>query len=358
MAVAMSGGVDSSVCALCLHEQGYQVTGVFWTGMCSGAGQDEAWADVQMVGKKLGIVVEKLDIGEQKSKLVDYMISYYQDGLTPNVCSWCNRWVKFGFFYNWALERGFDKIATGHYARVKINQDGQAYLYTAVDKKKDQTYFMALAEVDWLRVLLPLGEWHKSQVRDKARAGGLPMADKPESMEVCFMHGLGLGEFLDDFVEEKPGEIVVETEDRIRVVGQHSGLSRYTIGQRQGLQIQPESNQTPVYYVKAKDRVFNRLIVGVKDDLATYTLKVTLVGDKMALMVRERQNLVGWYVRWRHQGRLLPIKEIRAEKDGGCLVELKEAAWAVAPGQIAVFYQKDERMTDDYWCLGGGEIVE
>jgi tRNA-specific 2-thiouridylase len=233
--VGMSGGVDSSLTAALLVEQGYQVTGVYmknWTqdlpGMkCPWA---EDLADAKRVAVQLGIDFRVFDFeNEYRHKVVDYMIAEYKAGRTPNPDIMCNQEVKFKLFLETALEHGADMIATGHYARTK---DGE--LLRAKDESKDQTYFLYRVDAEALRrTVFPLGDYLKSEVRDMAKERGLYTATKKESMGICFVGKVGIRDFLSQFVETVAGPIVDTVTGM--TVGYHDGAIFYTIGQRYGL---------------------------------------------------------------------------------------------------------------------------
>ncbi|MBR3177609.1 tRNA 2-thiouridine(34) synthase MnmA, partial [Candidatus Saccharibacteria bacterium] len=254
--VGMSGGVDSSVTALLLVEQGYKVVGVYmknWSedlpGMkCPWA---EDLADAKRVAVKLGIDFEVWDFEQEyKEKVVEYMLTEFRKGNTPNPDIMCNQEIKFKLFYEKAMAAGADFIATGHYARVK---DGQ--LMRAVDENKDQTYFLyRISEEALAHTLFPIGEMKKPEVKKLAEKHGLHNAYKKESMGVCFVGEVGMKDFLKEYIETEPGEIrEMESE---RVLGYHEGVIFYTIGQRHGLYLSGvtgEVNDGMPYYVVKKD---------------------------------------------------------------------------------------------------------
>ena len=256
--VGMSGGVDSSLTAALLVEQGYEVTGVYmknWTqdlpGMrCPWA---DDLADAKRVAVQLGIDFKVFDFeNEYRHKVVDYIIDEYKLGRTPNPDIMCNQEVKFKLFLDAALEDGADMIATGHYARVSHSDDG-SHLLQAVDTNKDQTYFLYRVTDKALdKTLFPLGEYTKPQVREMAKERGLYTAVKKESQGICFVGQIGIREFLSQYVEQKAGPIIDKQTGKI--LGQHDGAIFYTIGQRHGLDI---GGGLP-YYVVGKDMDKNR----------------------------------------------------------------------------------------------------
>lgn len=345
--VGMSGGVDSSVAAALLKEQGYDVTGVYmknWSrnlpGMqCPWA---EDLADAKRVAVQLGIDFKVFDFEtEYKAKVVDYMVAEYKAGRTPNPDIMCNQEVKFKLFYRLALEQGADFIATGHYAR--IGGDGSSLLGSK-DEKKDQTYFLYRVSGEALqKTIFPIGELLKSEVRELAKKFGLATAVKKESMGICFVGSVGIREFLSEYVEAKPGEIIDEKTGK--VLGWHDGAIYYTLGQRHGLEI---GGGLP-YYVSGKDMKKN--VVFITTDLNSEKLwrKETVVKDIHWINGFTRVGLVK--VRVRHQA---PLVEAEVILDGKNVltgtVKFKDEQRALTPGQSVVFY-------DGEICLGGGIVA-
>ena len=335
--LGMSGGVDSSVSALLLRDQGYDVTGVYmknWSedlpGMhCPWA---EDLADAKRVAVQLDLDFEVWDFEQAyKQKVVDYMLDEFRRGRTPNPDIMCNQEIKFKLFYERALAAGADYIATGHYARA----DG-SHLRLAADANKDQTYFlyrMSLAAT--ARTLFPVGDLKKPAVKALAAARGLDVAHKKESMGVCFVGEVGMKDFLQHYLPAQPGEIrELETD---RVLGHHDGAIFYTLGQRHGLYL---GGGLP-YYVVKKDLVGNLLYVSRNlnaADLWTDTLELE------DLFLREPLPHSGLKVRLRHRAPLIP-----ATFDGHAL-HFSQPIKRPAAGQSAVLYAGD-------LCLGGGIIA-
>ena len=333
----MSGGVDSSVTAALLVEQGYDVTGVYmknWSqdlpGMkCPWA---EDLADAKRVAVQLGIDFKVFDFEQQyRQKVVDYMIDEYKLGRTPNPDIMCNQEIKFKLFLETALEDGADMIATGHYARTNNGE-----LLRAKDEGKDQTYFLYRVTADALRkTLFPLGDYLKSEVRQMAEDRGLWTATKRESMGVCFVGNVGIREFLSEYVTTKPGDII-DTQTN-KVVGTHDGAIFYTLGQRHGLDV---GGGLP-YYVTGKDMATN--VVYVSRDLQD----AALVRREVPLQQLHWINNActdAIVARIRHRGQLLP-----ARIDGDMLV-LDELERAITAGQSVVLYQGEQ-------CLGGAIVA-
>lgn len=340
--VGMSGGVDSSLTAALLVEQGYDVTGVYmknWTqdlpGMrCPWA---DDLADAKRVAVQLGIDFKVFDFeNEYRDKVVEYMIDEYKLGRTPNPDIMCNQEVKFKLFLEAALADGADLIATGHYARVK---DGQ--LLQAVDTNKDQTYFLYRVTGAALeKTLFPLGEFTKPVVREMARERGLYTASKKDSQGICFVGQIGIREFLTQYVEQKAGAIVDKQTGK--VLGQHDGAIFYTIGQRHGLDV---GGGLP-YYVVGKDMDKNEVYVTTNlndDSLWRNELMVT-----SSHWINDAPADGECQVRVRHRAKLIPA-ELSVQENGEAKLILKDAERAVAPGQSIVMYRGD-------LCIGGGIV--
>lgn len=347
VAIGLSGGVDSALSAALLKQAGYQVTGVYLECYrqrdCSSQ-QDKQ--DALAVALHLGIPFQSLDFRQAyEEKVLTYFYQSYQQGKTPNPDLLCNREIKFGLFADWAVSRGFDYLATGHYATVKHGR-----LHTSADNKKDQTYFLSLVDKEiWQRVLFPLSALTKEQVRESARALGLPNADKKDSTGICFVGEVVMRDFLQDKVMAKPGEVVLLVNGEKKVVGKHRGLPFYTLGQRHGLDLKLQTTSAPIYYVKQKDWQNNQLLIADKTALMTkhFTFKSLSLDYGQALQALKRHQLM---VRIRHQGEMVPVESLN---DGE--VFLAKALFAPASGQFSVFYQQDN--DGGYYCLGAGEIT-
>jgi len=355
--VGLSGGVDSSVAAALLLEQGYEVHGVYLECYNTpGCRTDQDKKDALKVALKLGISFEVLDFREEyKEKVIEYFYREYEAGRTPNPDVMCNREIKFGIFYDYAMENGFDYVATGHYARIATYKEsprrdlqGDSFklsfkLQCARDESKDQSYFLWQIPRDHLaHILFPLGEMDKSEVRAKAKELKLVTAEKPDSMGICFMGEVNVSKLLEDRLGEKKGDVVLYPAGpgpAGHKIGEHRGLWFYTIGQRGGWEMNPKSQTAEMrpLYVIGKDKEKNQLIVGEWGEAMTNNFKIdpsTLVGMTRKLWVRIR-NL----------GELVEVEMI---KDGK--VSLKKKVFAVAEGQSAVFYDENGIM------VGGGII--
>lgn len=341
--VGMSGGVDSSLTAALLKEQGYDVTGVYmknWTkdlpGMkCPWA---DDLADAKRVAVQLGIDFKVFDFeNEYKQKVVDYMIDEYKAGRTPNPDIMCNQEVKFKIFLETALEDGADMIATGHYAQV-----GNGVLKMAVDTNKDQTYFLYRVTGAALeKTLFPLGEYTKPTVRDMAKERGLFTASKKDSQGICFVGKVGIREFLSQYVEQVPGAIIDKKSDK--VLGHHDGAIFYTLGQRHGLDL---GGGLP-YYVVGKDMGKNE--VYVTTDLNDKTLWKATVQLEMTHWINDAPTPGTYEIRIRHRAPLTAA-DLMFNDDGQVALTLHDEQRAIASGQSVVIYSGDV-------CLGGGIVL-
>jgi len=337
----MSGGVDSSVAAGLLLEQGYEVQGVslrMWEGelgprVCSdhrGAGD---------VADLLGIPHTLLDF---RSKFIETVVKPfagdYLHGRTPNPCVACNRDFKFGSLLDWAKRQGADYVATGHYARIaREASTGRVSLFRGVDRGKDQAYFLfALSHDQLAHTLFPLGELHKHQVRDHARRLGLPVADRPESQDICFGDYKKLVESIAGD-HDLCGDVVDQSG---KVLGRHKGIHGFTIGQRKGLGI---SSLQPLYVVDI-DETSKRVVVGDKAELGCDGL----VAHSLTWLEPFDQSEIEAQVQIRYRSPAIPCVA-RSTDGGACEVRFKEVFPSVTPGQAAVFYRGEQ-------VLGGGWI--
>lgn len=335
----MSGGVDSSLTAALLMEQGHDVTGIYmknWTKDLPGLRCPWAddLADAKRVAVQLGIAFKVYDFEtEYKKKVVDYMIAEYQAGRTPNPDIMCNQEVKFRLFLETAIEDGAEMIATGHYARTR---DGQ--MLKAVDQSKDQTYFLYRVTKKALeKTLFPLGEFTKKEVREMANERGLITANKRDSQGICFVGSIGIKEFLSQYVTTEPGKVV--DHDTKNIIGEHDGAIYYTLGQRHGLNL---GGGLP-YYVVGKDMKKNLVYVSRNlEDSSMWRKDIELVSTHWINETPEPNEKI--YVRLRHRGKLLAA----AIRDNRLVIE--EAERAVAAGQSAVIYRDDT-------VLGGGIVA-
>lgn len=336
--VGMSGGVDSSLTAALLKEQGYDVTGVYmknWTQDMPGLKCPWAddLADAKRVAVQLGIDFLVFDFEkEYKHKVVDYMIEEYKLGRTPNPDIMCNQEVKFRLFLDAALEHGADMIATGHYARTH-----EGKLQLATDTNKDQTYFLYRVTGEALaKTLFPLGEYTKPEVRKMAEERGLYTAAKKDSQGICFVGQIGIRDFLSQYVTQVPGAIIdKQTGEK---VGMHDGAIFYTLGQRHGLDV---GGGLP-YYVVGKDMDKNEVYVSrdLGDD-ALWKKDITLTSVHW---INDAPNDGEYQIRVRHRA---PLATARLEGD---TLHLADSQRAVTAGQSVVIYKDDI-------CLGGGIVA-
>lgn len=335
--VGMSGGVDSSVAAFLLKQQGYEVLGItMW--LIDDEKSRNSINDAKKVCEQLNIKHYVVDLRTQfKDIVIKNFIDSYRNGFTPNPCTVCNKYFKFGLFFDEAKKLGCDYISTGHYAKIS---DGK--LYRADLKEKDQSYFMYGIDKEVLNyVVLPLQEYtNKEEIRKIAKDAGLFVNDKKESQEICFIPNDDYKSYLENNLEEKPrpGDICLKDGT---VLGKHNGLCYYTIGQRKGLNI---SYKEPLY-VTELDLIDNRLIVGPNSDLFKCQLiasGINLLGDSINThvyaKVRSRSDLKRVYLEF--------------IDDNKVKVNFMENERAITPGQAIVFYDEND------CCLGGGIIRE
>ncbi len=349
--VGLSGGVDSSVAALLLKQQGFNVVGVYmknWSKDLPGMPCPwmEDYQDAKRVAVQLRIDFKMYDFqDEYQHTVVDYMLEEFKAGRTPNPDIMCNQEVKFKLFLDTCLEDGTDLIATGHYARVK---DGR--LLKAVDVNKDQTYFLYRVPQESLkRTLFPLGELTKPEVRKIALENKLVTAKKKESMGICFVGKVGIKDFLQQYIESSTGPIINQHGNTI---GQHDGAIFYTIGQRHGLDV---GGGLP-YYVTGKDMAKNIVYVTTDlQDAKLWSSEINLtdahwINPDIAVSSNLSPSTSHLFVRTRHRAKLIPVASLQKSDDGVWLATLEEDVRALTPGQSAVFYSGDE-------CLGGGIVV-
>ena len=342
--VGLSGGVDSSVAAATLHHQGYEVIGLtLW--LMKGKGQccSEGMVDAARLCEELGIphhIVDSRDVFQEN--IIDYLVSGYEAGITPLPCSQCNRAVKFAPMLEYAKTKlGTDKIATGHYARINYDPKSDRYqLLRAVDRNKDQSYFLYdLTQKLLAGSVFPLGEQTKEETRKVAAEFGLATADKPESQDLCLVEAHGsMQTFLDRYINRTEGDIV---DMEGNVLGKHTGVHHYTIGQRRGLGIAaPE----PLYVVKL-DAVMNRVVVG--DRHAGGKLECTAFRMNWVSIARPTTPIrAEVQIRYRSQAvpaQIIPLDESRIK------IVFEEHQFGITPGQAAVLYSGE-------LVLGGGII--
>jgi tRNA-uridine 2-sulfurtransferase len=354
--VGLSGGVDSSVTAMLLKDQGYKVTGLFmknWedddTDEYCSSKQD--LIDAVSVADRLGIEIEAVNFSkEYKDRVFSNFLEEYQAGRTPNPDILCNAEIKFKAFLDHAMNMGADLIATGHYAQVRENpiKPGEYQLLKADDGSKDQSYFLyRLNQAQLSKTLFPLGTYLKREVRELAREAGLATAEKKDSTGICFIGERPFQEFLQRYLPRHPGDI--KTPEG-KTVGKHDGLMYYTLGQRQGLKIggSRDSNGEP-WFVAAKDMVKNELIVvqGHEHPL----LKNDGLKASQLHWISGEQPITNWVyaAKTRYRQPDAPC-EIDAINTVEMEIRFGQKQWAITPGQSAVVYESNV-------CLGGGIIT-
>jgi len=356
--IGMSGGVDSSVAAWLLKEQGYEVIGLFmknWeddddSEYCS-TRQD--WIDAASVADVIGVDIEAVNFSaEYKDRVFAEFLREYQAGRTPNPDVLCNAEIKFKAFLDHAMHLGADLIATGHYARVRQNEtNGRFELLKALDHTKDQSYFLhRLNQAQLSKTLFPLGEIPKTEVRRIAEELKLPNAAKKDSTGICFIGERPFREFLNRYLSYKPGPM--KTPDG-KVVGEHVGLSFYTLGQRKGIGIggvktyQNADGSSDAWYVARKDVANNTLWV-VQGHDHPWLLSSTLVADQASWIAGMPPQAARIAAKTRYRQADVAC-DVTPQGDNNFSLGFVDAQWAVTPGQSAVLYDGDV-------CLGGGII--
>ncbi|RZL94680.1 MAG: tRNA 2-thiouridine(34) synthase MnmA [Variovorax sp.] len=359
--VGLSGGVDSAVTAHLLKQQGHEVIGIFmknWeddddSEYCS---SNIDFVDAASVADVLGIELEHVNFAaDYKDRVFAEFLREYQAGRTPNPDVLCNAEIKFKAFLDHAMRLGAEKIATGHYARARFNEATQKHeLLKGLDASKDQSYFLhRLNQAQLSKTLFPVGELRKTEVRRIADEIGLPNAKKKDSTGICFIGERPFRDFLNRYIRKEPGPI---RDERGRRIGEHQGLSFYTLGQRQGLGIggvkekgaQRGSGDHSPWFVARKDMASNTLWV-VQGHDHPWLLSHTLEADDTSWVAGDAPAAGGYAAKSRYR-----------QADAGCALEgdggrirlaFPEAQWAVTPGQSAVVYDGDV-------CLGGGVIAQ
>ncbi|MBQ3047787.1 MAG: tRNA 2-thiouridine(34) synthase MnmA [Clostridia bacterium] len=351
--VGMSGGVDSSVAALLLKEQGYNVIGLFmdnWeekddSGVCTAT---EDYEDVRRVCDKIGIPYYSVNFAkEYLERVFSNFLSEYKKGRTPNPDVLCNREIKFGPFLNYAKMLGADYIATGHYCKVE-QKDGLFYLKKSKDKSKDQSYFLnQLSQHQLSSVIFPLADIEKTEVRKIALENDLVNAKKKDSTGVCFIGERNFKKFLSQYIPAKKGDIV---DVHGEVVGTHDGVLYYTLGQRKGLKIGGKSGGNGErWFVLAKDVKNNKLIVSQGEDDKLFSSWLVATDFNWIPQIPANKNF-DCFAKFRYRQ---PDQKVNVQIiDNKVKVVFYEKQRAVTPGQFVVLYDQDEN------CLGGGVIDE
>ncbi len=335
--IGMSGGVDSSVSALILKQQGYDVISVFikvWQPDFVECTWKEDRLDAMRICAQLNIPFITLDLEkEYKEGVIDYMFAEYRKGRTPNPDVMCNREVKFGAFLKWALAQGADFVATGHYAQNINNK-----LVKGRDRNKDQSYFLwTLTEEQLKHIIFPIGGMEKKDVRKKADEAKLFTSEKKDSQGLCFIGTIDVKEFLKSQIQEKKGDVMNE---KVEVIGNHEGVTFYTIGERHGFEITKKSDHDTPYYVTRKDVEKNILIVSQTPPVQPLTKEISL--EKVNWIEKIDEEKV-YEARARYRA---PLAKVKIKNNQVVVVEGELVA---TEGQSLVIYDGDT-------CVGGGII--
>jgi len=348
--VALSGGVDSAVAALLLRDQGYEVASAY---MKNWINEEEVFGncpweqdivDARAVAQHLGIPFEVINfMRDYRERVVSYLVDGYSRGLTPNPDVMCNREMKFGVLLEWARARGFDAVATGHYCR-STEISGETALLEGVDPNKDQSYFLALIRPDQLaHAIFPVGHLTKPEVRARAVEAGLPNAHKKDSQGICFIGEVKINDFLEKFIEDRPGEIMNLRGD---VLGQHRGLHRFTLGQRRGIGI-PSNTDNEFYIVVGKDLPNNRLIVAFESERAESIWHRSIDLHQISWLVKNPPNRpTSLFAKVRYRDPSVPMTFVPLA-DGSARLDFDEPQRALASGQVCALYDHER-------LLGGG----
>lgn len=353
--IGMSGGVDSSVSVALLKQQGYDVTGVFikvWQPDFIECTWKEDRLDAMRVASVLDIPFVTLDLEkEYKEGVIDYMISEYRAGRTPNPDVMCNREVKFGAFLKWALAEGADYVATGHYSSLETidnrqktvdgaNTNSKYILKKSKDENKDQTYFLwTLTQEQLSKIIFPVGDMEKSRVREKAREFNLPVSEKKDSQGLCFVGTIDIKTLLKNYIKEKRGDVKNE---RCEVIGYHDGVTFFTIGERHGFTITQKTIEDKPYFVVAKDFSENTLIVSNNPPSEKDGNIISL--EKINWTKEIKKGEV-YEARARYRA---PLSRVECIDENNFKVIGEDIV--ATPGQSLVLY-------DEELCVGGGIII-
>ena len=350
--VAMSGGVDSSVAAAQLISEGHEVVGAYmknWINEENIIG-DCPWqqdiVDARAVADHLGIdfrVVNMMD--EYRQRIVKYLLEGYQSGITPNPDVMCNREMKFGVFLDYAKGEGFEAVATGHYARIRSNDDGTRDILCGTDSNKNQTYFLALLNQNQvLHALFPIGHLLKPELRDQADQLGLPNAKKKDSQGICFIGEVKMSDFLQNYVDDSPGSIVNLDGE---ILGEHRGLHLYTLCQRKGIGV-PSNTYREAYVVVGKRAEENELIVGFDQEDTPYLYASSCTVGSLSFVNRKPVQGEKILAQPRYRTPAVPASfNYRGNKEDSIDLVFEQPQRAITPGQVCAFYDEDV-------LLGGG----
>jgi tRNA-specific 2-thiouridylase len=337
----MSGGVDSSVVAYLLKKEGYEVIGVT---MLTWQSEDSTVRDAKAVAEALGIEHHVVDYQDRfRCGVVDYFVEEYLNGRTPNPCVVCNRRIKWEALLETASKLGATYIATGHYARIDRLQNGRVAVRNSVTAAKDQTYALYNLTQEQLRhTLMPAGAYTKEEIRSLAKEAQLPVADKPDSQDICFIEGDDYAGLIKDLAGDRvpPCGNFVTVDGKI--LGQHKGITHYTIGQRRGLDL-PMGERVFVVEIRPET---NEVVIGKNEDIFTKTLECDNV-NFMAIEDLDAPLRVKAKIRYNHPGEFCVLEKL---VDGKFRCTFEKPVRAVTPGQAVVFY-------DGEYVLGGGTIL-
>jgi tRNA-specific 2-thiouridylase len=340
IAVAMSGGMDSTAAALILKRKGYDVLGLH---MRLHPDSDRTWPLARKVAREISVQIQLIDLSSEFSNLViNHFVVEYSRGRTPSPCLVCNRFIKAGLLFEQARDLGCERLATGHYARILKTEHGWG-LFGAVDTAKDQSYFLSMLKREALsRTLFPLGELTKAQVKHFLKSEGISIADSDESQEICFIPDLDYRNFLlNSGLEAKPGPIV---NSQGKVIGKHQGIIGYTIGQRRGLGI---CGPEPLYVIRM-DPLSHTVVAGTKKEALCGALKIygfsrlissmPAVGEKFHVKIRSTAKPV--------------MCAVTAQREDNLELKFDEPQSGVSPGQAACLYS-GERVVGGGWIESG-----
>jgi tRNA-specific 2-thiouridylase len=348
--VGLSGGVDSSVAALRLKTQGYFVVGVFikvWQPDFINCNWEAERLDAMRVAAHLDIPFLTCDAVEAyKKEVADYFISEYKIGRTPNPDVMCNKAVKFGAFYDFAISKGADFVATGHYAQIEKSEQN-FLLKRSIDTNKDQSYFLWTLKKDQLKnILLPVGSSTKDIIRQEAAQAKIPVANKKDSQGICFLGHIDIPEFLSHFIKLEVGEVLDEEGNK---VGVHQGAAVYTTGQRHGFIINESSSEKPVYYVTSRDLAGNTITVSHNKPHPKFGEKIKL--ENLNILVDKINVNEEIYIqtRYRQTPSLTVIHSLNTD-EATITLSPKSDIEIITAGQSCVLYRYDV-------CLGGGIIA-
>ncbi len=348
--VALSGGVDSAVAALLLLRAGYQIEGAYirtWLNEESPFADCPAQQDIEdatAVAAHLDIPFRIVNlVNDYRERVVNYLVEGYRRGFTPNPDTMCNREMKFGLFQEYALQEGFAGMATGHYVRKRVHADGTCSLHQGLDTNKDQSYFLALLRQPQLvKAWFPVGDFNKPEVRAFAQVAQLPNAGKKDSQGICFLGDMNINRFLEHYIEDKPGPIV--TSDG-RVLGEHRGLHRYTLGQRRGIGL-PSNTDNRFYVVTGIDTASNTLTVAFESPDAPGLYANEFEVEGLTCIRKPLPLFATLQARPRYRDPAMTIDIERIDEDRA-RVYFHTPQRAIAAGQVIAFYNGDE-------LLGGG----